>query len=232
MEGGNARPDEEHNWQVMSLEIEIGEGSKSVSISSRDCGMNDVYVAVGKNDLDVVKWALDHATSPGATVFLVHVFPPVAYISTPVGRLSRSQLTPEFFVNKENNRQRNVLQNYIQLCADAKVIVDTLLLESNSPAKAILDLIPILDITYLVMGTKRPPASRRLIKGLGKGEFVQKKAPDYCEVAIVYDGKKLMDSQKVVPSAVASNQRRRPEIITRPEPERNFFDRICFFSQI
>lgn len=84
MEGGNARPDEEHNWRVMSPEIEeIGEGSKSVSISSRDCGMNDVYVAVGKNDLDVVKWALDHATSPGATVFLVHVFPPVTYISTP-----------------------------------------------------------------------------------------------------------------------------------------------------
>ncbi|KAF7128131.1 hypothetical protein RHSIM_Rhsim11G0055900 [Rhododendron simsii] len=235
MEGGNARPDEEHNWRVMSPEIEeIGEGSKSVSISSRDCGMNDVYVAVGKNDLDVVKWALDHATSPGATVFLVHVFPPVTYISTPVGRLSRSQLTPEqvrFYVNKENNRRRNVLQKYIQLCTDAKVPVDTMLLESNSTAKAILDLIPVLNITYLVMGTKRPPASRRLIKGLGNGEFVQKKAPDYCEVAIVYDGKKLMDSQKVIPSAIASNQRRRPEIITRPEPERNFFDCICFSAK-
>ncbi|KAG5524882.1 hypothetical protein RHGRI_031527 [Rhododendron griersonianum] len=204
MEGGNARPDEEHNWRVMSPEIEeIGEGSKSVSISSRDCGMNDVYVAVGKNDLDVVKWALDHATSPGATVFLVHVFPPVTYISTPVGRLSRSQLTPEqvrFYVNKENNRQRNVLQKYIQLCTDAKVRVC---------------------MNFDV----------RLIKGLGKGEFVQKKAPDYCEVAIVYDGKKLMDSQKVVPSAIASNQQRRPEIITRPKPERNFFDCICFSAK-
>ncbi|XP_058189881.1 U-box domain-containing protein 52-like [Rhododendron vialii] len=241
MEGGNARPDEEHceyrsNWQVMSPEIvEIGEGNKTVSISSRDCGMNDVYVAVGKNDLDVVKWALDHAMiSPGARVFLVHVFPPITYISTPVGRLSRSQLTPEqvrFYVNEENNRRRNVLQKYIQLCAEAKVTVDTMLLESNSTAKAILDLIPVLNITYLVMGTKRPPASRRLIKGLGNGEFVQKKAPDYCEVAIVYDGKKLMDSQNVVPSAIASNQRRRPEIITRPEPERNFFDCICFSAK-
>lgn len=90
MEGENAAPDEEHrehrsNWGAMSPEIvEIGEDTKStVTISSRDCGLNDVYVAVGKNDLDVVKWALDHAVSPGATVFLVHVFPPITYISTP-----------------------------------------------------------------------------------------------------------------------------------------------------
>ncbi|KAG5536963.1 hypothetical protein RHGRI_024407 [Rhododendron griersonianum] len=314
MEGENAGPDEEHreyqsSWEVMSPEIvEIGEDSKSVTISSRDCGMNDVYVAVGKNDLDVVKWALDHAISPGARVFLVHVFPPITYISTPVGRLSRSQLTQEqvrFYVNKENNRRRNVLQKYIQLCTDAEVSVDTMLLESNSTAKAILDLIPVLKITYLVMGTKRPPASsfvvikrketnttdkrrgqelsiplsahlraspaasaklqggqngepkllfsgfqqprwrlassaprfstsprpaRRLIKGTGKGEFVQKKAPEYCEVTIVYDGKKLTDSQKVVPSAVASDQRRRPEIATR-QPERNFLDCICFSAK-
>ncbi|KAF7134590.1 hypothetical protein RHSIM_Rhsim08G0176600 [Rhododendron simsii] len=80
-----------------------------------------------------------------------------------VGRLSRSQLTQEqvrFYVNKENNWRRNILQKYIQLCTDTKVTVDTALLESNSTAKAILDLIPVLNITYLVMGTKRPPASR------------------------------------------------------------------------
>ncbi|KAE9467426.1 hypothetical protein C3L33_00655, partial [Rhododendron williamsianum] len=73
---------------------------------------------------------------------------------------------------------------------------------------------------------------RRLIKGTGKGEFVQKKAPEYCEVTIVYDGKKLTaaDSQKVVPSAVASDQRRRPEIATR-QPERNFLDCICFSAK-
>ncbi|KAH7866275.1 hypothetical protein Vadar_017975 [Vaccinium darrowii] len=175
MEGENAAPDEERrehqsNWGTMSPEIvEIGEDTKStVTISSRDCGMNDVYVAVGKNDLDGVKWALDHAVSPGATVFLVHVFPSITYISTPVGRLARSQLNQEqvqFYVNEENNRRRNLLQKYIHLCTDAKVSVDTILLESNSTAKAILELIPVLNITYLVMGTKRPASSRRLIGG-------------------------------------------------------------------
>ncbi|KAA8542256.1 hypothetical protein F0562_023608 [Nyssa sinensis] len=150
---------------------------------------------------------------------------------TPVGRLSRSQLSQEqarVYINEENNRQRNLLQKYIRLCIDAKVMVDTVLLESNATAKAILDLIPVLNITSLVMGTKRPPSSWRPRKGLGKGEFVKKKAPEFCEVTIVYDGKKVMDPQHSTepdPSSLASSHQR-PEI-TR-QSERNFFDCICF----
>lgn len=69
--------------RIMSPEIvEIVEDNNSVT-TSREDGANDVYVAVGKDDLDVLKWALDHAVSPGARVFLVHVFPPITYITTP-----------------------------------------------------------------------------------------------------------------------------------------------------
>lgn len=66
--------------RIMSPEIvEIVEDNKT-SVSS----VKDVYVAVGKDDMDVLKWALDHlAVSPGARVFLVHVFPPITYIPTP-----------------------------------------------------------------------------------------------------------------------------------------------------
>ncbi|PSR89463.1 Serine/threonine-protein kinase [Actinidia chinensis var. chinensis] len=235
MEGENAVPAGDHqyycNWGVMSPEIVEIEDSKSF-ISSRDGVTNDVYVAVGKDDLDVVKWALDHAVSPGVRVFLVHVFPPVTYISTPVGRLSRSQLSQEqarFYVNEENNRRRNLLQKYIRLCTDAKVTVDTMLVESNATAKAILELIPVLNINHLVMGTKRPHASRRLMKGIGKGEVVTKNAPDYCEVTIVYEGKKLVDGQKVVPSALTSDRHQRPD--TTRQSERNFFECICFSAK-
>ncbi|KAK3005673.1 hypothetical protein RJ639_016537 [Escallonia herrerae] len=265
-------PAEERQWQMMSPEIvEIGEDSKSF-IASRDEGAKDVFVAVGKYDLKVVKWALDHAMSPGARVYLVHVFPPISYISTPgntissvftlscwfirfqdishelsnevsnhsnfpviVGRLSKSQLSKELvqvYMNEENNRRRNLLQKYIRLCTDAKVrvAVDTMLLESNATAKAILDLIPVLNITNLVMGTKQLPSSRRFGKGLGKAEFLQKNAPDFCEVTIVYDGEKVMDGQVrqvagCVPSGVAPSHRE-PEI--RRQSERNFFDCICF----
>lgn len=41
-----------------------------------------------------------------------------------------------------------------------QVTVDTLLLESNTTAKAILQLIPVLNITNLVIGTKKPLSSK------------------------------------------------------------------------
>lgn len=44
---------------------------------------DEVYVAVGKDDLDVVRWAIDHVVSPGARLYLVHVFPPITHIPTP-----------------------------------------------------------------------------------------------------------------------------------------------------
>lgn len=76
----------------MSGEIEeIGEDScKSSAESSRHGGSHhhhhhhqDVYVAVGKNDQHVVQWAINHFASPGTRIFLVHIFPPLTYISTP-----------------------------------------------------------------------------------------------------------------------------------------------------
>lgn len=42
----------------------------------------------------------------------------------------------------------------------SQVTVDTLLLESNTTAKAILQLIPVLNITNLVIGTKKPLSTR------------------------------------------------------------------------
>nr|UWI82236.1 U-box domain-containing protein 52 [Populus tomentosa] len=196
-----------YSARIMSPEIvEIGDDSKTIN-NSIDGINDDVYVAVGKNDTDVLKWALDHAVSPGARVFLVHVFPPLSYISTPVGRLSRSQLSQDqvrFYINEENNRRRNQLQKYIRLCANAKVTVDTMLLESNLTAKTILELIPVLNITHLVMGNKRLPRSRLLRKKLGKGEFVKNKAPDYCEVSIIHNGKKIMDGKDGIEPASSS----------------------------
>ena len=72
-----------------SLEIvEVGDEYHSNSItssSSRDHveSNDDVYIAVGRDDSDVVKWALQHVLSPGSLVYLVHVYPPITYIPTP-----------------------------------------------------------------------------------------------------------------------------------------------------
>ncbi|KAF9604084.1 hypothetical protein IFM89_002759 [Coptis chinensis] len=269
------------HFDVMSPEIVEIDESKSFA-SSRDAG-NSVYVAVGKEDLDVLKWALNHAVMPGNCVFLIHVFPPVNYIPTPgnakpyvwtpakrtvarkqvscystcpqmqhkgsrdhlitlvfslkygfiwipmaVGKMLRSQAGQEqvnCYLREENTRRRNLLQKYVRLCDDAKVTVETMLIESTQTAKAILELIPVLNITMLVMGTKRP-ASRILRMGMGKGEFVQKNAPDFCEVAIVCDGKKVLEGQQVVLEKSPESNRRGAGV-TR-HPERNFFDCVCF----
>ncbi|KAL2492540.1 Adenine nucleotide alpha hydrolase-like superfamily protein [Abeliophyllum distichum] len=218
-----------HNWHVASPEIvEIVEESKSM-----DGGVNDVYVAVGKSDSHVVKWALDHAVPPGKSrVFLVHVFSPITYIATPVGRLSKSQLSKDqvqIYANEESNRRRNLLEKYIRLCNDAKVVVETMLVESNAAAKAILDLIHVANITNLVMGTKQSPFTRLSGKGQGKGEYVQKHAPEFCKVSLVYDvkrtkGHQMHKAKEIVPPNIASSKR---PAISR-HTERNFFECICF----
>lgn len=195
----------------------------------------DVFVAVGKNDLHVVKWAVDHLVAPHARVYLVHVFPPVSHIQTPVGKLSRSQLSKEqvqIYINEENNKRRSLLQKYIRLCADAKISVETMLVESNTTTKAILDLIQVVNITKLVIGTKRTPSLRRLRKGSGKGEFVKKNAPDFCEVSIIYNGKQVMVGQQrhiagVTPSNIPTTSRNGLQI-TPFQTERKFFECACF----
>ncbi|XP_038879425.1 U-box domain-containing protein 33-like [Benincasa hispida] len=217
--------------RIMSPEIiEIEDESKTI-ISSRDGDATDVYVAVGKDDIDVLQWALDHAVSPGCCVFLVHVFPPLTYISTPVGRLARSQLSQEqlrVYTNEENNRRRNLLQKYIRLCTDTKVSVDALLLESNTTAKAILQLIPVLNITNLVIGTKKPLSTKLLGKRMAKGEFVKKNAPEFCEVTIVYEGKKVDECQRemgLLPSSEDSDCQ------PRRRSSKNLFEWVCLSSR-
>ncbi|XP_044486023.1 U-box domain-containing protein 33-like isoform X2 [Mangifera indica] len=214
------------NATIMSPEIvEIGEDSLSVATTT-SATSTDVYVAVGKDDIHVLKWALDHVVSPGTRVFLIHVFPRITFISTPVGRLARSQLNAEqvkVYINEENNRRRSLLHKYIRLCTDAKVTAETMLIESDVTAKAILNLISVLNITTLVVGTKRRPCSWRLWKKMGKGEFIKKNAPDCCEVSIVQDGSKVREGQELaeVHSSVPSRPRR-PQI-----SQRNLFQYAC-----
>lgn len=77
-----------YSRQALSTEIvEIVEDGKSIT-NNKDRRVDDLYVAVGKDDLDVVKWALDHAVSPGSRIFLIHVSSPITLIPTPGNRSS------------------------------------------------------------------------------------------------------------------------------------------------
>ncbi|KAJ9567889.1 hypothetical protein OSB04_003855 [Centaurea solstitialis] len=228
---------QEETWRrVMSpeiVEVEVEDNGRTTKDDVESIA--DVFVAVGKNDLDVVKWAIDHLVSAGARLYLVHVFPPVTHIQTPVGKLSRSQLSKDqvqIYVNEENNKRRSLLQKYIRLCTDAKIGVETMLLESNNPTKAILDLIHVVNITKLVIGTKRAPSMRRLRKGSSKGEFIKKNAPDFCEVSVIYNGKQVtVDQQRHAVGGIVSDIPTTSQNglkVTPFQPERKFFECACF----
>ncbi|KNA18423.1 hypothetical protein SOVF_070710 [Spinacia oleracea] len=195
--------------------------------------IEDVYVAVGKDDLQLLKWVLANVVVTGARVNLIHVSHPISSISTSVGRLWVGPLSPEqakIYATEEHNKRKNLLHKYIRLCLDHKVNVDTILIESSETTKAILDLIPVLNMTSLVMGAKHPTSSRRLIKGLSKGVLIQNNAPDYCKVTLVYVGKKNVDNQgkmyHIPSSFISSNDKHTKP--TRQKYERNNMECACF----
>ncbi|XP_074339225.1 uncharacterized protein LOC141677273 [Apium graveolens] len=153
-----------------------------------------------------------------------------------IGQLSRGQM--QMYINEENTKWRNLLQKYISLCNDAKVLVDTMLMESDTVAKTILDLIAVVNITNLVMGSRRPPSTSThclfssIFKiGVGKAAYVQKNAPRYCDISIVYsdkkvniDGKKQLTLMPVSSPPVSSNQKG----ISAQQQEINFPECVCF----
>ncbi|CAN6464427.1 unnamed protein product [Victoria cruziana] len=233
------------------------------------------YVAVGRDEessMDALQWTLRNrclnkggtrlppsppspspssstssssSTSNTGCVYLVHVFPPITHIPTPVGKLTKSQVSYEqlkLYKKEESNRRRSLLQKYIKLCDEAKVKVDTILIESSTTAKAILELIPVVQIRRLVIGTKR--SSRWSKKPSSKAEFLQKNAPECCEIIVISDGKQLAENQNMSgnepssPSTISC--RRNNAILHSPrssksksgvsprQQERNFFECTCF----
>lgn len=171
-----------------------------------NCGEDVVYVAInGKStdessSMDALVWTLTHALNNPATalVFLVHVFPETKFIPMPLGMIPASQVNPEQrenYLAQERSKRRDFLQKFLNVCSASKVKVDTILIESDLESKAILDLIPILNIRKLVLGTTKSNLRRmRARKGSGTAELiVWRDAPEFCEVKIICQGKEMVD---------------------------------------
>ncbi|XP_031481307.1 U-box domain-containing protein 54-like isoform X2 [Nymphaea colorata] len=161
---------------------------------------NDVYVAVGRKNssLDALQWALTEIVIPGTSVFLVHIFPPVTVIPTPLGNISRNHVAPaqvEAFMKEEENKREALIRKYINLCNMYEVRAETVVVESDMVAETIVQLLEIGMIKRLVMGTRRS----RLRKGNGKAEYVQKNAPNDCQIRIICDGKEVVANADQTP---------------------------------
>ncbi|PKI71484.1 hypothetical protein CRG98_008157 [Punica granatum] len=179
------------------------------SRGSEDC----VYVGVGKSEssMDALTWSLNHAIGSGqsTTVYLVHVFPEIRYIPSPLGnlpvsRVNREQL--ESFMAQERGKRRELLQNFLNSCHASKVKVDTMLIESDMVAKAILDLIPVLNIKKLVVGTPKSNLRKlRARKGNGIADQILQNIPESCNLKIICGGNQVVLDQLTVNNCQTSS---------------------------
>ncbi|CAN1813599.1 U-box domain-containing protein 33 [Linum perenne] len=174
----------------------------SVEVGGDDC----LYVGVGKGESSVqaVAWALanvaaftDVAGGGGVTVYLIHVFPEIHHIPSPLGKLPKSQVSPEqveSYMAQERGKRTQLLQKFITMCSASKVKVETLLIESDVPGRAIIDLIPILNIKNLVLGTNKSNVKKlKNRKGNANiADHVSVNAPEGCQVSIVCQGVQVM----------------------------------------
>ncbi|CAL5052488.1 unnamed protein product [Urochloa decumbens] len=188
-------------WEIEEMEPEEtprragGGASSAANGAASSGGGEDVYVAVGKggSSMAALSWALRRLTRPRSFVYLVHVFPVVTSIPTPLGMMPKSRASPEqieTYLNQERSKRREMLQKFLDQCRKFQVTVDVYLIESDQIANAIIELVPVLHIKQLVLGISKSNV-RKLKRGSTISGQVQKSAPIYCEVKIICDGKEV-----------------------------------------
>uniref|UniRef100_M4E057 UspA domain-containing protein n=1 Tax=Brassica campestris TaxID=3711 RepID=M4E057_BRACM len=220
------------------------EGSNSGTVSMN--GEDNVYVGVGKGDssMEALRWALDNliTSSSSTLLYLIHVFPETRSIPYPLGRLTREQASQEqleTFMSQEREKRRTLLNKFIHACSASKVKVETILVESDSVAKALQDLITILHIKKLVLGIDKSSARKaNSTRGNSVPEQIMRStAAELCEVKVICQGKEIKMEETVmerVPSKSPKVQERTPS--KSPKQQRLKKDQsndpfacICFF---
>lgn len=170
-----------------------------------------VYVAVGnsssgnkiskESSMDALLWTLKNVVmDPSSTiVFLIHIYPETKYIPTPLGLIPVGQVSAEQkenYMAQERGKRRQFLQKFVDACTATKVKVDTILIESDTEAKAILDLMPICNIRRLILGTSKANLKKlKSRKGSGTADQIILNAPEFCEVKIICEGKEMVELQ-------------------------------------
>ncbi|CAL1352021.1 unnamed protein product [Linum trigynum] len=178
----------------------------SVDVNGSGEGAEEcVYVGVGKGDssLEAVAWAAAQSSS-ATVVYLIHVFPQVHHIPSPLGKLPKSQVSGEQvkkYMAEEGDKRRELLQRFINKCSATASIskVETVLIESDLVAKAMVDLIPILNIRKLVLGTNRSNVKKLKHRKGGNtnnniAAQVLQSSPEWCEISVISQGKLVLNT--------------------------------------
>ncbi|CDY40543.1 BnaC02g33490D [Brassica napus] len=211
------------------------EGSNSGTVSMN--GEDNVYVGVGKGDssMEALRWALDNLiTSTSTLLYLIHVFPETRSIPYPLGRLTREQASQEqleTFMSQEREKRRTLLNKFIHACSASKVKVETILVESDSVAKALQDLITILHIKKLVLGIDKPNARKaNSTRGNSVPEQIMRStAAELCEVKVICQGKEIKMEETVMERRTPSKSPKQQRL--KKDQSNDPFACICFFSK-
>ncbi|XP_061354874.1 U-box domain-containing protein 54-like [Gastrolobium bilobum] len=155
--------------------------------------------------MKALSWTLMNLATLSTTLYLIHVFPEINHIPNPlgIGMVPRNQVSAEqveSFMAQERGKRRELLHKFLQSCSNSKVKVDTILIESDLVAKAILDLIPILQIRNLVIGANKFHLRKsRSRKGNGVAHQILHNAPQSCKVRIICEGKEVNEEMMSPP---------------------------------
>ncbi|KAK4764591.1 hypothetical protein SAY86_025681 [Trapa natans] len=182
--------------------VSIKEEKNIDGLSLCSYGSEDsIYVGVGKSDssMAALTWTLRHAVEGGdrssTTVYLVHVFPEIRFVPSPLGNLPISRVNQEqlnSYTSQETAKRRDLLQKFFNSCVASQVKVDTVLIESDTVAKAIIHLIPVLNITKLVVGTSKSSLRKlRARRGTGVADQLLQNVPEGCDLKIICEGNEV-----------------------------------------
>ncbi|GLT80246.1 hypothetical protein SLA2020_516980 [Shorea laevis] len=174
---------------------------------------DSVYVAVGNSEssMDALAWTLAHYVNLSTNIYLIHVFPEIRYIPSPLGLLPRDNVKPSIvqkYMAQEREKRRALLQKFLDACYDFKTQnkVDAVLIESDEVAKTILNLIPFLNITKLVLGSSKTKKSKFRKNGIAHKIF--KNVPLTCEVKLICKGNAAVNPTFATPSISPSPSQR------------------------
>ncbi|XP_023520268.1 U-box domain-containing protein 35-like [Cucurbita pepo subsp. pepo] len=170
-----------------------------------------VYVGIGDNaasSMAALQWTLDFAVLPSSIVYLLHVSPEIRFVPSPLGMLPRSQVGPkivEKFMAEERAKRREFLHKFVDTCSSAQVNVEVVMIESDMVAKAILDLISLLQIRKLILGRNSTKARKWRSKREGIAKQILKNAEEFCDVKIICEEEGKESTCQVIDSSSSSS---------------------------
>ncbi|KAI5414404.1 U-box domain-containing protein 35 [Lathyrus oleraceus] len=182
-------------------EEEDYESSTVFSLDIHSNKLSDVvYVAVGESfsSMEALSWTLKHLVNPNSTIVsLIHVFPRVKRIPTPLGKIPRSRVNQEhvnIYLTQVKSKRKILLQKFIDLCTDSKVTVEMLFIEGDNVGEAIVELVKNLNISKVVIGTTQSNLRKHVSRRENStAEMVLKNVEERCDVKIICEGREVVD---------------------------------------